>query len=221
MRAIFEWHPSGSSGSAVAQLIVEWQIGRPVAWLAMNLVPLAEEWSEWHSSGTLALNWLSLPWDESEWHSIGLLQIGLSLRIWLKSRPLIGRELGMLASDWSRGPFENVQRGYPYDPEPVPLEQFWSSIQWKHVPLKLCYPWLTLEWLQWHSSGLIGSALAYWQTSGMIDHEFGFIGKGVVWVASKWHSGAQLNYVKSEEFISGLAPRSFPSIEGNRIWLAS
>ena len=32
---------------------------------------------------------------------------------------------------------------------------------------------------------------------------------------SQWHSGAHLNDVKSEEFISGLAPRSFPSIEGN------
>ena len=34
-------------------------------------------------------------------------------------------------------------------------------------------------------------------------------------MASHWHSGAHLNDVKSEEFISGLAPRSFPSIEGN------
>ena len=34
-------------------------------------------------------------------------------------------------------------------------------------------------------------------------------------MASQWHSGAQLNAVKSEKFISGLAPRSFPSIEGN------
>ena len=35
--------------------------------------------------------------------------------ILLKSRPLIGRELRMLASHWSRGPSENFQRGYPYD----------------------------------------------------------------------------------------------------------
>ena len=34
-------------------------------------------------------------------------------------------------------------------------------------------------------------------------------------MASQWHSGAQLNALKSEKFISGPAPRSFPSIEGN------
>ena len=102
MRALSEWHPSGSSGTAVVQVVLHWQICSPLVILAMNLVPLAEEWSEWHSSGTLALNWLSLLWDESEWHSIGLLQIVLSLRIWLKLRPLIGRELWMLACHWSR-----------------------------------------------------------------------------------------------------------------------
>ena len=32
---------------------------------------------------------------------------------------------------------------------------------------------------------------------------------------SQWHSGAHLNAVRSEEFILGLAPRPFPSIEGN------
>ena len=41
--------------------------------------------------------------------------------ILLKSRPLIGRELGILASDWSRGLSENVQRGYPYDRKNLPL----------------------------------------------------------------------------------------------------
>ena len=34
-------------------------------------------------------------------------------------------------------------------------------------------------------------------------------------MASQWHIGAQLNALKSEKFISGPAPRSFPSIEGN------
>ena len=38
-------------------------------------------------------------------------------KILLKSRLLIGQELEMLASDWSRGPSENFQRRYPYDPD--------------------------------------------------------------------------------------------------------
>ena len=38
----------------------------------------------------------------------------------------------MLASDWSRGLSENFQRGYPYDPEPVPIERYWpqSALDW-------------------------------------------------------------------------------------------
>ena len=55
---------------------------------------------------------------------IGKLQIRQKPRIWPKPRLLIGPELKMLASDWSRGPSENFQRGYPYDPEPVPIERY-------------------------------------------------------------------------------------------------
>ena len=41
------------------------------------------------------------------------LQIYVIPQILLKSRLLIGRELQMLASDWSRGSVENDQRGTP------------------------------------------------------------------------------------------------------------
>ena len=40
-------------------------------------------------------------------------QIYLIPQILLKSRLLIGRQLQMLASDWSRGSVENDQRGTP------------------------------------------------------------------------------------------------------------
>ena len=56
----------------------------------------------------------------------------------MKSRPLIGRELEMLASHWSRGPSENVQRGYPYDPEPGPIERFLTSNDTGLVHLRSC-----------------------------------------------------------------------------------
>ena len=62
----------------------------------------------------------------AQWQCIGSIQIWLMQNILLKSRPLIGRELGILASDWSRGPFENVQRGYPYDRKNMPLLCFWD-----------------------------------------------------------------------------------------------
>ena len=38
----------------------------------------------------------------------------------------------MLASHWSRGVSENFQRGYPYDPETLPIEHF--------------LPQMTLDW---------------------------------------------------------------------------
>ena len=50
-----------------------------------------------------------------------ILPINQTPRISPKSRPLIGRELRILASDWCRGLSENIQRGYPYDPEPLPV----------------------------------------------------------------------------------------------------
>ena len=74
----------------------------------------------------------------AHWRQIGRLQIRPTPRIWPKPRLLIGRELKMLASHWSRGPSESFQRGYPYDPEPAPIERFWpkqSNIIWHGVVL--------------------------------------------------------------------------------------
>ena len=59
---------------------------------------------------------------------IGRLQIWPTPRIWPKPRLLIGLDLEMLASHWSRGPSESFQRGYPYDPEPAPIERFWPQM---------------------------------------------------------------------------------------------
>ena len=50
----------------------------------------------------------------------------------LKWRPVIGREPGIEASHWSRASSGNFQRGYPYDPESVPMLQFWvDSLRWR------------------------------------------------------------------------------------------
>ena len=64
----------------------------------------------------------------AHWRQIGRLQIRPTPRIWPKQRLLIGRELEMLASHWSRGPSESFQRGHPYDPEPAPIEHFWPQM---------------------------------------------------------------------------------------------
>ena len=34
----------------------------------------------------------------------------------------------MLASHWSRGSSESFQMGYPYDPEPAPIERFLPQV---------------------------------------------------------------------------------------------
>ena len=60
----------------------------------------------------------------AHWRQIGSLQIQLTPRFWPKLRLLIGRELEMLASHWSRGLSEIYQRGYPYNPEPVLIERY-------------------------------------------------------------------------------------------------
>ncbi len=138
---LLEWQWSDNSDTRVGGVEVHWQIGSPLAWLVLISVSLAENWSEGHSSGEVALRWSSLietgskKWTSSwvavewqQWHksglsgsaltnwlSIGWLQIWLMQKIYPKSRPLIGRELRILASDWSRGLSENLQRGYPYD----------------------------------------------------------------------------------------------------------
>ena len=50
----------------------------------------------------------------------------------LKSRPVIGREPGIEDSHWSRASFEIFQRGYPYDRESVPINEFWAdSFPWR------------------------------------------------------------------------------------------
>ena len=64
----------------------------------------------------------------AHWRQIGRVQIRPTPRIWLKPRLLIGRELEMLVSHWSRGPSESFQRGYPEDPEPAPIERFWPQM---------------------------------------------------------------------------------------------
>ena len=61
-------------------------------------------------------------------HWIGRLCIWSTPKIWPKWRLLIGRELRMLASHWSRGPWENFQRGYTYNHECVPIERYWPQI---------------------------------------------------------------------------------------------
>ena len=60
----------------------------------------------------------------AHWRRIGSLQIQLTPRFGPKLRLLIGQELEMLASHWSRGPSEISQKGYPYNPEHVPIERY-------------------------------------------------------------------------------------------------
>ena len=52
--------------------------------------------------------------------------------------------------------------------------------------------WVASQWFKWLSSGSVDSRVANWQISGMIGHEFGSIGRGVVWVALQWHTGTEL-----------------------------
>ena len=59
---------------------------------------------------------------------IGRLQIWPTPRILPKWRLLIGRELRMLASHWSRGPSEIFQRSYPYNSKSVPIECFLTQM---------------------------------------------------------------------------------------------
>ena len=122
------------------------------------VVEVTQEWFKWHSIDELAVHWhilISIEGDlvqvDLEWHSdfavaqwqcIGWTQIWLMPNILLKSRPLIGRELGILASDWSRGLSENVQRGYPYDPENLPMDHFWNfSINWQSSGSQIAVKW--------------------------------------------------------------------------------
>ena len=45
----------------------------------------------------------------------------------------------MLASHWSSGVSENIQRGYPYDPELLPMDGLLSK--------------LAVHWIDWFISG--------------------------------------------------------------------
>ena len=101
-------------------------------------------------------------------HWIGGLHTQPTKKIWPKSRLLIGRELRMLASHWSRGPTENFQRGYPYDIVPVSIEWFWPQLtqdwfmsDWMYLNLLLIRSWLASDWMligiklvfNWHQIG--------------------------------------------------------------------
>ena len=66
-------------------------------------------------------------------------------RILPKSRPLIGRELRIVASDWWRGLSEHIQRGYPYDPEQEQVLATWkrqepvlATLNWQKPFLRIC-----------------------------------------------------------------------------------
>ena len=132
----------------------------------------------------LALQWHQNVFRLSDCHWIGRLQVWRKTKIWPKSRLLIGRELGMLASHWSRGPQKIFQRGYPYDPESQPIECFWPQlvldwfildwhrivfrlvVNWHQIGRRLAFDWGALDWvsivfrlvLSWHQ---IGRRLAF------------------------------------------------------------
>ena len=115
------------------------------------VVEVTQDWFKWHGIDKLAVHWhilisiggdlvqVDLQWHSdfavAQWQCIGWTKILLMPNILLKSWRLIGRELGILASHWSRGPWENFLRGYPYNPECVPIELYW--------------PQITLDWFIW------------------------------------------------------------------------
>ena len=155
--------------------------------LSLSGIPVVEvtqEWFKWHGIDELAVHWhilISIEGDlvqvDLEWHSdfavaqwqcIGWTQIWLMPNILLKSRPLIGRELGILASDWSRGLSENVQRGYPYDPESLPMDHFWnfsilSGLENQHRIGQLTQDWsIGTGMVNWNSIGNVGTLAIHW-----------------------------------------------------------
>ena len=125
---VVQWHSIG------IQLALHWKsIDIPLAfnWKSID-IPLVVDW---HSIGvnwnTIDSQWAfclqtiriplvvqchSIVSQLAHWRWIGRLQIRPTSRIWPKPKLLIGRELEMLASHWSRGPSGKFQRGYPYDP---------------------------------------------------------------------------------------------------------
>ena len=129
----FHWHSIG------IPLEFNWHsIGIQSAfhWESID-IPLAVNWNtigsqsafSWQSMGIpLVVQCHSIASQLAHWRQIGRLQIRPTPRIWPKPRLLIGRELEMLASHWSRGPSEISQRGYPYNPEPVLIERYWPQL---------------------------------------------------------------------------------------------
>ena len=99
---------------------------------------------DWHSIGSGNKPHLTWHGKQSDWQCIGWFKVWQKSRILPKSRPLIGRELWMLASYWSRGLSENLQRGYPYNPEPLPMDGYWGK--------------LAADWIDWWLGGIISRA---------------------------------------------------------------
>ena len=129
----------------------------------------------------------------AHWHWIGRLQIWSTVKNWPKSRLLIGREVRMLASHWSRGPSENFQMGYPYKPEPVPIKHFWSQMaeDWFILDHRWSSTFVSQLVVNYHS---IGHQLAiHWQSIGIplvveghsISNQLTSIGSPL---AFNWHS---------------------------------
>ena len=126
--------------------------------------PWVETVIDWHPSGLSDTAVV-------QWHFSDTVKIWLMPRIFLKSRPPIGRELRILASDWSRGSPKIFKGG-------------------TLTILNLCQ-WIIFEDLlhcQWRSSDT---------------------------VTLKWHSDTLLKIDEMRHSSQRMAPRSFPSIEGN------
>ena len=132
-----------------------------VKWMSIGLMKLRNRGG---ASGACLTRFCKL--DLIQWISIGLSlaqskQSG-SLKNYslkkkcLKSRPVIGWEPGIEDSYWSRASSENFQRGYTYDRESVPINEFWAD----SFRLRMSY----LHRAKWLSSGF--SVHVKWMSSG-------------------------------------------------------
>ena len=189
---VFNWHSIGS------QLTFHWKsIDIPLAVNRHSLgspVPL----DCLSIGGQLALQWHSIVGQLAHWRWIGRLQTRPTTRIWPKPRLLIGQELKTLASHWSRGPSENFQGGYPYDPEPVPIERY--------------RPQLALDWF---ISGPTNRPLASIEASERLANLYLDESCTIEKMSLNWHSiGTGLVHLGSSRFIS--ANRSLVSIEASK-----
>ena len=137
-KLVVDWHSIGCQFAfnlvlIVFKLVVNWHlIGCQYAfdWEPIS-IPLAVHWNPIFISSCIALVLQLHPnvCQLADYHWIGKLQIWPTKKIWLNLGLLIGRELRILASHWSRGPSENFQRGYPYDPESLPIECFRPQLE--------------------------------------------------------------------------------------------